>query len=77
MPEIVRLSNYKVCVYADDHLPPHFHIRGRGWDVSVSLKTLTLMAGKGVSHDIDEAIRWAESNVELLYQVWKKLNERD
>jgi hypothetical protein len=77
MPEIVRLSNCKVCVYADDHLPPHFHIRGRGWDVSVNLKTLTLMAGRGVSNDIDEAIEWAESNVELLYQVWKKLNERD
>lgn len=77
MPEIVRLSNCKVCVYADDHLPPHFHIRRRGWDVSVNLKTLTLMAGKGVSNDIDEAIEWAGSNVELLYQVWKKLNERD
>lgn len=77
MPEIIRLSNCKICVYADDHLPPHFHIRGRGWDVSVNLKTLTLMAGKGVGNDIDEAIQWAETNVELLYQVWKKLNERD
>jgi Domain of unknown function (DUF4160) len=77
MPEVVRLSNCKVCVYADDHLPPHFHIRGRGWDVSVNLETLTLMAGRGVSNDIDEAIEWAESNVELLYQVWKRLNERD
>jgi hypothetical protein len=36
-----------------------------------------IVAGKGFSNDIDEAIQWAETNVELLYQVWKKLNERD
>jgi hypothetical protein len=37
MPEIVRLSNSKICMYADDHDPPHFHLRGPEWQASVDL----------------------------------------
>jgi hypothetical protein len=77
MPEIVRLSKCKVCIYADDHMPPHFHVRGPGWDVSVSLKTLSVIRGDPCRTDIDEAIRWAEGNRLQLWQEWRKLNERD
>ena len=77
MPEIVRFSNCKICIYADDHHPPHFHIRGRGWDVSVDLRTLVVIRGSGVQRDIAEAVEWATMNRAALYATWGKLNERD
>jgi Domain of unknown function (DUF4160) len=81
MPELVRFSNCKICVYADSerHGRPHFHIRGKGWEVSVCLQGLTLIIGKGCAADIDEALQWAkqEENLEYLREKWKELNERD
>jgi hypothetical protein len=29
MPTITVLSNAKIEMFADDHSPPHFHLRGR------------------------------------------------
>jgi Domain of unknown function (DUF4160) len=77
MPELMRFSNCKICIYADDHYPPHFHIHGPGWDVSVDLRTFGIMKGQGVSADIAEALQWATQNQAILYNEWGKLNERD
>jgi Domain of unknown function (DUF4160) len=79
MPEIVRLSNCKICVYPGDHLPAHFHVRGSGWNVSISMNTLLLLKGKGPKADIMAAIEWAsvpDNRVRLLSE-WRRLNERD
>jgi hypothetical protein len=64
-------------MYADDHCPPHFHIRGPGWDVSVDLQTMEVMVGQGDDNIISEAIEWARRNQARLYTVWGQLNERE
>lgn len=79
MPELVRLTNCKVCIYPGDHLPPHFHVRGRGWVVSVDIVSLKAIAGSGPRGDIEEAIRWARvpDNLYRLTSEWRRLNDRD
>ena len=77
MPEVKRLSNSKICMYADDHVPPHFHLRGPGWQASVDLATLTITKGKAPKTDLEEALHWAGAHHELLLSEWRKLNERD
>jgi Domain of unknown function (DUF4160)/Helix-turn-helix domain len=42
---IRRFSNYKIAIYADDHLPPHFHIEGRSFRALVEIETMTVRAG--------------------------------
>jgi hypothetical protein len=76
MPEIARFASCKICVYAD-HAPPHFHVRGPGWNVTVDLKTLTVMRGQGNRAAVDEALEWAVANQKRLWNAWKELNERD
>lgn len=30
MPEIGRIFEYKICIYGNEHMPPHFHVvKGR------------------------------------------------
>jgi hypothetical protein len=79
MPEIVRLSNSKICMYADDHEPSHFHLRGPGWQASVDLATLTITAGRAPRRDLGEALRWVgvAENRARLFSEWSRLNERD
>jgi hypothetical protein len=60
MPEVVRLSNCKICVYSGDHAPPHFHVRGPGWNVVISMGSLVVLKGKGPRADIAEAIAWEQ-----------------
>ncbi len=58
-------------------MPPHFNVRGPGWNVQVNLLTLKVMVGKASRADIAEALQWAAANMELLWGEWKRLNERD
>jgi hypothetical protein len=77
MPEVARFDSCKVCMYADDHCPPHFHIRGRGWDVSVDLQSFDIMKGEGDTVAIEQALEWARANQAQLYSEWGRLNERE
>jgi len=45
MPTICRFANCKISIYADDHLPPHFHVEGRGFRAVVEIETMVVRAG--------------------------------
>jgi hypothetical protein len=66
-------------MYAGDHAPPHFHIRGRGWSAVVDLASLLLTKGRGPKVAIEEAMAWARTpgNLALLWAEWRRLNERE
>ena len=74
VPTIRRFNNCKIAIYADDHLPPHFHIEGRGFRAIVAMDTFETRAGD--AHRAAEAIRWAKENIELLRTEWVRLNRR-
>jgi hypothetical protein len=74
MPTIQRFANCKIAIYADDHLPPHFHIEGRGFRVIVEIETLAVRVGRG--RKIGDAMNWARAHVELLRAEWLRLNRR-
>ena len=79
MPEIVRLTNSKICIFPDDHAPPHFHLIGPGWKITIDITTLEVLKGKAPKADVGEAIRWATvpDNLVTLVSEWRRLNERD
>jgi hypothetical protein len=77
MPSIRRLANVTIYIYADDHAPPHFHVRGPSSNVQVEIETLQVMRGECRAGDLAEAITWAADNRALLRAKWNELNERD
>jgi hypothetical protein len=81
MPEIVRLDNCSICVYAaGEHPPPHFHILGPNTRVSVDMVTLAVMRGHRCDRkDLKQAREWASDpkNRQQLMDEWRRLNERD
>jgi len=46
MPTIQRFGAVSVRMYADDHLPPHFHIVAPDFQVLVRISDLTVIAGE-------------------------------
>jgi Domain of unknown function (DUF4160) len=74
MPTICRFANCKISIYADDHLPPHFHIEGRGFRAVVEIETMVVRAGD-VRRAAD-ALKWARDNIVLLRAEWQRFNQR-
>jgi uncharacterized protein DUF4160 len=74
MPTVRRFATCKIAIYADDHLPPHFHIEGRGFRAIVEIETMIVRAGSvGKARD---AMAWAAVNADRLRGEWTRLNRR-
>jgi len=76
MPTIQRFGSAKLCIYADDHHPPHFHIVGPDFQVLVRIVDLVVFKGQARPAQIAEAMAWARANQSLLALRWTELNER-
>jgi hypothetical protein len=76
VPTIHRLSKAKIQMFAGDHNPPHFRVIGPGTRCNVDLRTMRILAGHARRGDLDEALEWAVGNRDLLWTVWRRLNER-
>jgi hypothetical protein len=76
MPTIQRFGAAKLCMYADDHHPPHFHVVGPDFQVLVRIVDLVVFAGEARANQIAEAMAWARAHQNLLALRWTELNER-
>ena len=74
MPTIQRFATCKIAIYAEDHMPPHFHIEGRGFRAIVEIETLAVRAGS--VRRAKDAMGWAREHRELLLAEWRRLNRR-
>jgi hypothetical protein len=74
MPTIQRFATCKIAIYADDHMPPHFHIEGRGFRAIVEIETLVVRAGN--TRRADAAMAWARDHRDLLRAEWSRLNRK-
>jgi hypothetical protein len=72
LPTIRRFAACKIAIYADDHVPPHFHIEGRGFRAIVEIETMTVRAGE--ARRAVDAMAWARENTQLLRIEWLRLN---
>lgn len=76
MPTLHRFGSVSVRMYADDHLPPHFHIVAPVFQALVRISDLKVIAGRAKRSQIAEALMWAQAHRETLALKWAELNER-
>ncbi|WP_170130541.1 DUF4160 domain-containing protein [Afifella marina] len=77
MPTVQSFAACKLVIYADDHLPPHFHLKSHGWSCVVDIRSLQITRGSSPVGGTKEALEWAGKNKALLMQKWGEYNERD
>jgi hypothetical protein len=69
--KVVEYKSFKVYVYANDHLPPHCHVRYKdGSETSIDLPLLIPRYGATISKEIEEML---ELNIDKLCNAWDKL----
>ena len=74
VPTIRRFAACKIAIYADDHMPPHFHIEGRGFRAIVEIETMIVRVGE--TRRATDAMTWARENSQLLHAEWARLNRK-
>jgi hypothetical protein len=79
MPKIAELEAANIYVYADDHNPPHFHVRGPDSDANFYIHNCEMYVGEVTRKAIREVVQWwsVPENRKLLEDKWKEYNERD
>lgn len=77
MPLLARLRNCSLYIYADDHPPPHFHVRGPDSNGVIDIASSAVVRGEVSRRDQVEALAWAAENLDKLMAEWRRCNERD
>jgi thiamine monophosphate kinase len=75
MPTLAEFDGIKICMYAGDHFPPHFHILHAGQEALVRISDLAVMEGALPRMVFRKALAWAADNQAALALRWLQLNE--
>lgn len=76
MGKLAQIGNIIIRIYANDHLPPHFHIFTPDGDALVKIATLEILRGKLASKAQDTALEWAAKNKATIAAEWNRTNPR-
>lgn len=76
MPTLARLGNVLIRMYADDHVPPHFHVVTPNGEALVRIDSLEMLQGSIDRRSLETALAWARENMNTLTNEWRRLNER-
>ncbi|MEY8486117.1 DUF4160 domain-containing protein [uncultured Parabacteroides sp.] len=72
MPEICRFLGIIIAMFADDHNPPHFHIRYGDYQAIVTIEK-GVVKGEIPSSVLKQVFRWMELHKEELMMNWVRL----
>ncbi|MGV1892707.1 DUF4160 domain-containing protein, partial [Rhizobium rhizogenes] len=72
MGKLIQIGNIIIRVYANDHLPPHFHILTPDADALVDIATLEILRGKLPRKAQDIALEWAAKNKAAIAAEWNR-----
>lgn len=72
MPEICRFWGIIIAMFADDHNPPHFHIRYGDYQAIVTIEK-GVVKGEIPSSVLKQVFRWMELHKEELMMNWVRL----
>lgn len=75
MGKLATIRNITIRVYANDHLPPHFHVVSPDFEALVELSTMTVIAGN-IPKAGQEAKDWSVANRALIVAEWNRINPR-
>jgi hypothetical protein len=70
MPEISRFLGIIICMYYDDHNPPHFHAKYRNYEITIEIKS-GLIKGNFPTRALNAVLEWHKLHQEELMADWE------
>ena len=70
MPEISRFFGISICMYYDDHAPPHFHAWYAGDQAEIEIQRLGVISGSLPPKALGLVMEWAALHQDELMVDW-------
>jgi hypothetical protein len=71
-----QIGKIIIRVYANDHLPPHFHAIAPDFEALIEIETLTIMRGSLSRQAWKSVMAWAAANRRAIAAEWNRTNSR-
>lgn len=76
MGKLHQIGNISIRVYANDHLPPHFHAVTPDREALIAIKTLAVLQGGLSGRARATVLARASVNRAVLTAEWNRINPR-
>ncbi len=70
MPSICSFYGITICIYWNDHNPPHFHAKYAGQEILIIIKDLSIYSGFLPSRALGLVLDWASEHQLELMENW-------
>ncbi len=67
-----QVNGLKIYIYAEDHPPPHFHIRGGGIDAMFTIEDCSLLRGDIGGRHRGLVVWWHKRSKPVLVAAWER-----
>ena len=74
MPTIVAIKGVKICVYSNDHVPPHIHAIYNEYEALIDIRDFVVITGGLPSNKRKIVTTFVEENQENLLVLFYQLN---
>jgi hypothetical protein len=71
-----QIGKIIIRVYANDHLPPHFHAIAPDFEALIEIETLSIMRGSLSRQAGKSVMAWASANRRAIAAEWNRVNSR-
>ena len=74
----IKEKNLNLVVYPNDHLPPHGHVLGPGWEIRLSINSkleVITITGKPKLQEVAQAIEATAKHAAGLNKIWSDLHD--
>lgn len=76
MGRLHTIGKIIITVYANDHLPPHFHAVHPDFEAVIEIETFAFYAGSLPSSARRTVLEWARNNLSVIKSEWNRINPR-
>jgi hypothetical protein len=74
MGTIKRFGKVRLAVFGGEHGRAHFHLAGPGFQCSLDMETLEVLAGDAPAAVLRRVREWAKANREIIAAAWEEWN---
>jgi hypothetical protein len=76
MGRLHTIGKIIITVYANDHLPQHFHAVHPDFEALIEIETFAFYAGSLPSAARKDVLKWAAANLPVIKAEWNRINPR-
>lgn len=76
MGKLYQVGKLILRIYANDHLPPHFHAIAPDFEALIEIETLAILRGRLTPRARKVAVAWASAHRDEIAAEWNRTNPR-